>query len=223
MQLEHHEHSLLPVLLECGMVEEPRDSPDLLWNRAHFGAWAISSSPLVLGADLSNTTLLKQILPIIGNPEAIEINQAWHGHPGMLVAGHGYEGKYVVLETCSDNDETQRGWSYSRSSNTIKGPGGLCLDNRTNVIAGRAIPQPENGQFQLRPCDGSEFQKFILNTTAFHPPNGKTSPSSQSIGILQSNDVPVGNSSRNMPGSCSAGVGETGPCCVKPNGWWVSS
>ena len=29
------------------------------------------------GADLSNTTLLKQIIPIIANTEALEVNQAW--------------------------------------------------------------------------------------------------------------------------------------------------
>ena len=92
-------------MLEVGMVEEPLNSPELLWNRAHFGGWAVSSSPLVIvtrtppsllwfalrarmvasvmvavfeqGADLSNTTLLKQIVPIIANTEALEVNQAW--------------------------------------------------------------------------------------------------------------------------------------------------
>ena len=29
------------------------------------------------GADLSNTTLLKQIVPFIANTEALEVNQAW--------------------------------------------------------------------------------------------------------------------------------------------------
>ena len=92
-------------MLEVGMVEEPLNSPELLWNRAHFGGWAVSSSPLVIvtrtppsllwfaprarmiasvmvavfeqGADLSNTTLLKQIIPIIANTEALDVNQAW--------------------------------------------------------------------------------------------------------------------------------------------------
>ena len=35
-------------MLEVGMVEEPLNSPELLWNRAHFGGWAVSSSPLVI-------------------------------------------------------------------------------------------------------------------------------------------------------------------------------
>ena len=58
------------------MVEEPLNSPELLWNRAHFGGWAVSSSPLILGADLSDTALMAKIAPIITNSEAIAINQA---------------------------------------------------------------------------------------------------------------------------------------------------
>ena len=139
------------------------------------------------------------------------------------VIGHGYEGKYVVVETCDANDSTQRGWSYDASTSTVKGPGGLCLDNRTQTFKGSAVPQPENGQFQLRPCDDSEFQKFVLNTTAVPPPLASLSslswPSGARAaapgdggggtlsGVLQSNDVPIGNSSRVMPGACSAGVG----------------
>ena len=126
--------------------------------------------------------------------------------------GHGYEGKYVVVETCDANDATQRGWSYDASTSTVKGPGGLCLDNRTQTFKGSAVPQPENGQFQLRPCDDSEFQKFVLNTTAVPPPLASLSVargggSGTLSGVLQSNDVPIGNSSRVMPGACSAGVG----------------
>ena len=65
-----------PDMLEVGMVEEPLNSPELLWNRAHFGGWAVSSSPLILGADLSDAALMAKIAPIITNSEAIAINQA---------------------------------------------------------------------------------------------------------------------------------------------------
>jgi hypothetical protein len=56
----------------------------LSWNRAHFGAWVITSSPLILGMYPSDAQLAP-VLDIIGNAEAIEINQAWAGHPGRLV------------------------------------------------------------------------------------------------------------------------------------------
>ena len=55
------------------------------WNRAHFGAWCVVSAPLILGLELTDAKLAP-ILDIIGNKHAIAVNQAWAGHPGMLVA-----------------------------------------------------------------------------------------------------------------------------------------
>ena len=53
-------------------------------DRSHFGAWAITSSPLILGHDPLNKTVVDRIWPIITNKVAISINQAWAGHPGLL-------------------------------------------------------------------------------------------------------------------------------------------
>ena len=76
------------------------------WNRAHFGAWVITSSPLILGmcklatlymypwvtltplnrlsADPSDEKL-EPFLHVIGNAEALAINQIWFGHPGRII------------------------------------------------------------------------------------------------------------------------------------------
>ena len=53
-------------------------------TRAHFAAWAIVSSPLFLSHDISNDAVNEALWPIVGNPEAIAINQAWAGHAGTL-------------------------------------------------------------------------------------------------------------------------------------------
>ena len=53
------------------------------WNQAHFGGWCVSSAPLVLGLDL--TKLSDELVEIISNDEAININQQWSGHPGTLL------------------------------------------------------------------------------------------------------------------------------------------
>eukprot|EP01051_Picozoa_sp_SAG22_P019621 SAG22_NODE_3679_length_1581_cov_1.323212_2_plen_249_part_00 len=46
----------------------------------HFRTqWCITSAPLVLGFDLTNTSLLSSIYDIIANPRAIAVNQAWAG------------------------------------------------------------------------------------------------------------------------------------------------
>jgi hypothetical protein len=75
-----------PDMLEVGRVAAPSadDATWYPWNRAHFGAWCVTSSPLVLGLELTDE-LLTPILDIIANEEAIGVNQAWAGHPGTLL------------------------------------------------------------------------------------------------------------------------------------------
>lgn len=51
-------------------------------SRSHFGLWAIVSSPLILGFDVTNTTLLAAAWPYISNREAIAVNQQWAGYSG---------------------------------------------------------------------------------------------------------------------------------------------
>ena len=54
-------------------------------SRSHFGAWCITSSPLILGLDVTDKIKVDGVWSIISNKEAIAVNQAWFGHPGRLV------------------------------------------------------------------------------------------------------------------------------------------
>mmetsp|Transcript_11142 Transcript_11142/g.16365 ORF Transcript_11142/g.16365 Transcript_11142/m.16365 type:complete len:454 (-) Transcript_11142:228-1589(-) len=67
-----------PDMLEVGRLAS------FVEDRTHFGAWVITSSPLILGNDLHNDVVMDKIWPIVANPEAISINQVWYGHPGRL-------------------------------------------------------------------------------------------------------------------------------------------
>merc|ERR1719350_168440 len=67
-----------PDMLEVGRM------PSLQEDRAHFGLWVITSSPLILGLDLANRSDVDRVWEVIANPEAIAINQAWAGHPGWM-------------------------------------------------------------------------------------------------------------------------------------------
>jgi hypothetical protein len=82
-------------MLEVGRIT----GGSFAWQRAHFGAWCVVSSPLILGLDLDDTRTLASIIPFITNPEAIAVNQNWAGHPGQLVA-----------EFAPD---TASGWTYA--------------------------------------------------------------------------------------------------------------
>ena len=54
--------------------------------RTHFGAWAIVSSPLVLGFDLRDGEMLDRHWQTITNTDAIAINHDYAGHSGSLMA-----------------------------------------------------------------------------------------------------------------------------------------
>lgn len=76
-----------PDMLEVGCQDGPGGSAgDPGMNhaemRSHFGAWAIISSPLILGLDVNDDAAMDEVWPIIANPEAIAVNQAWAGHSG---------------------------------------------------------------------------------------------------------------------------------------------
>merc|ERR1712070_902237 len=72
----------------CGHESPVRRAGGLNLNesRAHFGAWCVVSSPLILGHDLSNDEQYDAAWPVISNEDAIRVNQAWAGDPGRLVA-----------------------------------------------------------------------------------------------------------------------------------------
>jgi len=57
--------------------------------RSHFGAWAIVSSPLVLGFDLRNQTMVDIHWDTVTNTDAIEVNQDYAGHSGSQFAESG--------------------------------------------------------------------------------------------------------------------------------------
>ena len=68
------------------------------WSRAHFGAWCIMSSPLILGLDLLSSVQMEQMWPIISNAEAIAVNQQWAGHAGWLVQSWTPDGAAKITE-----------------------------------------------------------------------------------------------------------------------------
>merc|ERR1712156_466024 len=99
-------------------------------DRTHFGAWAITSSPLILGYDLNDESVTDKIWDIISNQEVISVNQHWEGHPGRLVKewdpSNSTTNFYVVAKSCGGLNQT--GWSYDATNHMVKGPGGKCLD-----------------------------------------------------------------------------------------------
>lgn len=79
-----------PGNLQVGNIMDPgnKTALDMPWNRAHFAAFCIVSSPLVLAMDFglaATHEIIEAVLPIIANKFSIEINQQWAGSPGRLL------------------------------------------------------------------------------------------------------------------------------------------
>lgn len=111
-------------------------APSLVgWTKTHFAAFCIVSSPLVLSIHPSDENL-DDLLDIIGNKMAMEINQAWAGHPGGLVRNLPpttppcpeckLPGTAVVGLPCDATDATQKGWAFDAVQKKIT-HSGLCL------------------------------------------------------------------------------------------------
>ena len=64
---------------------DPNPMTPVEW-RTHFAMWAVTSSPLILGFDLTDEARLRAAWPIIANEEALAVSQSWSGHPGFLIA-----------------------------------------------------------------------------------------------------------------------------------------
>jgi alpha-galactosidase len=82
-------------MLQVGNLHGPLATTE---SRTHFGAWCIVSSPLVLGMDLRNETIMSAVWPYVANSEAIEINQRWEGDPGRVLNLSSTAGSTAAIE-----------------------------------------------------------------------------------------------------------------------------
>eukprot|EP00937_MAST-01D_sp_MAST-1D-sp2_P001739 g1739.t1 len=142
-----------PDMMEVGRMASPAE------DRTHFGAWVITSSPLILGYDLNDDSVTDKIWSVISNKEAIAINQAWAGHPGRLVkqfnpGNHTPTGdKYASAESCDSGSAEQKGWAFDAASGRVTAGAGQCLDGSSA------------SELRIKACDGSAAQKFAYDTT----------------------------------------------------------
>lgn len=76
-----------PDMLEVGVMNTQSSVPPLSVTeaRSHFGAWAIVSSPLIIGANVTDAPTMEFIWPIISNTEAIAVNQEYAGDSGTII------------------------------------------------------------------------------------------------------------------------------------------
>jgi len=96
-----------PDMLEVGNLASYQE------DLAHFSAWCIVSSPLILGMDLRNETIMARAMGILSNPELLAVNQNWVGSSGSLVASSSTnsETPFVWARKCDPSEKGQMGWA----------------------------------------------------------------------------------------------------------------
>lgn len=95
--------------MNCGPDGEQHCPPlSVVEAQTHFGAWAILSSPLTLGFDLSDAEQMARHLPTIANRDALGVNQDYAGFSGSRFAQS--DDDLVEFEAC--------GWGASYPNRT---------------------------------------------------------------------------------------------------------
>ena len=117
LTLALHSPSLSP-LRQVGQLQSSVE------DRSHFGAWCITSSPLILGYDMAKDAITDRVWHIITNEAAIAVNQDWAGSPGHFVRELGVDNNTdtnnsVVAVACTSGDPTQVGWAYDDSGHRV--------------------------------------------------------------------------------------------------------
>ena len=153
--------------------------------RAHFGAWAITSSPLILSFDLSNATKLNAVWDFITNIEALRVNREWAGVAGKLVKSE-YDqsaATAVFARPCSSGVDTQR-FELHEEDGTLRSAaaneGFRCLSTprRTSSTNSQSMPLAPtgvtlgSGRIALAKCNStSTSQRWNLTGSmgAFSP------------------------------------------------------
>lgn len=119
-----------PDMLEIGCPDWAHISPSGFLTdaetRAHFGAWCVLSSPLILSLDVWDEKTMEKVWPVISNKEAIAVNQAWAGESGavFLQADVGEVGGRVQMEWADFGGLPRQRWNRGIVEwNNATGPG----------------------------------------------------------------------------------------------------
>ena len=137
--------------------------------KVHFGLWAISKAPLLIGCDVTRIT--QDIVDILTNPEVISINQDSLGQQGRKIKytqkslpdDYKYNLTPREIEVAPCNGRKEQKWYINKDGSIKNNNEDLCLE----------IPSCSKRRIQLRTnkchlnntnkCGKSNNQKWIYN------------------------------------------------------------
>lgn len=149
-------------------------------NAVHFGGWCIVSSPLILAFNLSDSDRHDLVWDIITNKEAIQVNQAWAGHPGSQVLhsignnsqvevwtkplGNGRTAALII--NTADKASSLGGMAAAVEAEAEAAAAAAALPVpellRASTLA--PAPSPPRPELRLNPCDATaKTQQWLLS------------------------------------------------------------
>ena len=155
------------------MLEVGNGGMTLEEYKVHFGLWALSKAPLLIGCDIN--TMTKEIYDILTNNEIIAINQDPLGKQGKKIWSQTFE---YVQKTNYSNDRTgleitecnggyEQKWYFKEDGSIRNLQGDLCIEI-PNCRNERDV-QLEIGPCHIKDpnyCENSKNQEWIYNKTS---------------------------------------------------------
>ena len=143
-------------------------------DRSNFGAWCVSSSPLILGTNITHAASMARVIPILTNEEAIAVNRQFSGHPGKLKMNFSeVTARLKISAVPCDGGHTQTGWRIENIT------GGMII--RNDAFPGMCVDASEPGGqgspgLGLRNCSTVEdilgCQRFVHDASGnIHAPD----------------------------------------------------
>ena len=151
-----------------GMLEVGNGGMNLEEYKTHFGLWAISKAPLIIGCDVTNMT--KEIKNILMNREVIAINQDSLGEQGRkikykkidLPENYNLYPEFLDISTC--NGKKEQKW-YINENGAIKNNNeDLCIEipNCSQKIVPLETNRCHIGD--IKKCGKSKNQEWVYDT-----------------------------------------------------------
>ena len=102
--------------------------------KVHFGLWALSKAPLLIGCDVTNVT--QEIVDILTNPEVISINQDSLGQQGRKIKytqtnlpdDYQYDLKPTEIEVAPCNGKKEQKWFINKDGSIKNNNEDLCME-----------------------------------------------------------------------------------------------
>ena len=137
--------------------------------KVHFGLWAISKAPLLIGCDITNIT--QDIIDILTNPEVISINQDSLGQQGRKIK---YTQKYLPddyqynltpseIEVAPCNGRKEQKWYINKDGSIRNNDEDLCMEIPSCSKRKKKLRTNKCHLNDQNECGKSDNQKWIYN------------------------------------------------------------